>query len=112
LLLDEYPESRLVIFSRKRPTLNDALHSVACLYPTDDEMLLTDYINNESAASSLLVEVFGFGHGAVFINGKRIDEWESDLQCLLFFYIVHHGSASRETLLNVFFKNEALPAAT
>jgi DNA-binding SARP family transcriptional activator len=101
-VLSEHPSCRIVLFSRHLPDLAPNHRAQASIFPIDEEIGLIDYFGRQAQT---IVEFFGFGSGAIAINGKRVDQWQDETQLLIVFYLLEKGRARRETLLSLFWED-------
>jgi len=87
--------SRTVIFTRdvQREWFQDAiLRGSMTLYDDLDELGI-------GYRGQPRLDVFAFGQGEVYWNGRRITEWEGELPKSLFFFLVHRRVVSRDEIL-------------
>lgn len=104
--------SRVFLFFRTLPT---AIMSAASMEPAihvvrperaDGEM-------TQPAASGASLDVTGFGHGQVLVNGRRISRWDGDQTRKLFFMLIDHAEGiSREVIFEQFWPEASVKKAT
>lgn len=104
---------RVVLIGRTIPhmLLNDEqLRQCSALLPTDDSVLLTNYLQSNEAEHTLEVSVFG--KGRVVLDGRPITNWDGVLPRILFFYLVDRGMATRNDIFDTFWPNMPKREAT
>jgi DNA-binding SARP family transcriptional activator len=106
-VLNEHLSCRIVLFSRHLPDLTPNHRAQASIFPIDEEIGLIDYFGRQERT---VVEFFGFGSGAIAINGKRIDLWQDEAQVLILFYLLEKGRVKRETLISLFWSDASVKA--
>jgi DNA-binding SARP family transcriptional activator len=62
--------------------------------------------------SRVLLEVRALGSGQVFINGRRIDQWDGALPRALFFYFIDRGMTTRDEVFSTFWPELSTREAT
>lgn len=111
--LKRYPHCRIYIFSRELPyqVLSDAdLRPKTAFIPHDPSFMLWDYAQREPEPT--LLEVRSFGEGHVYLNGKRVTNWDGILPRSLFFYLVDKGMTTRNDIFETFWPNLTVREAT
>jgi DNA-binding SARP family transcriptional activator len=103
-VLNTYPKTAIVIFSRDLPQLSEEQRNIASIFPIDEEMGLIDFYQQTNP----VLEFFGFGRGAIAINGRRKEQYLRDEELELLFYLLENGRSSRDTLMKVLW-NELHP---
>lgn len=58
------------------------------------------------------LEVYAFGQGHVFVDGREITQWEGALPRNLFFYLVDHPLITRDEIFEIFWPNLSVKEAT
>lgn len=58
------------------------------------------------------LEVYAFGRGHVFVNGREITQWDGALPRNLFFYFMDHPMVTRDEIFEVFWPNLSIKEAT
>ncbi len=99
------PKKRVVVISRliAHDLLEDEEFRQYCQFiPTNDKLMLYDYAKRDT--SRTLIEVQSFGSGQVYINGRKIDQWDGILPRQLFFYLADRGMATRHDIFATFWE--------
>lgn len=112
-LMQDYPNSRFIIFSRQIPECilqNGTLRAQSSFIPNDASFMLWDYALQDPAIK--LLEVRAFGEGQVLLNGQPIDTWDGVLPRSLFFYLVDRGMTTRNEIFETFWPNLPTKEAT
>lgn len=112
-LLDEMPETRLILAGRRVPTRivqDNGLASDVRFYPTDDNRMLHDY--REMKSDEHLLEVRAFGSGHVLLDGKPIENWDGVLPRTLFFFLIDRGMVTRDVIFETFWPHMNVREAT
>jgi DNA-binding SARP family transcriptional activator len=112
-LLSQLRTGRVVILSRDVPRCvlnNDALRSQTHFVPTDETLMLSDYVQQNDDA--ILLEVRALGAGRILLNGKNIDNWDGVLPRSLFFYLVDRGMTTRSEIFDTFWPSLSTREAT
>lgn len=78
--------------------------------PTDENLMLFDYAQRDP--SKTLIEVKAFGSGAVYVNGRQIEQWDGILPRQLFFYLADRGMTTRNDIFDTFWSQLQTREAT
>ncbi len=68
--------------------------------------------STDAIADEPVLEVYGFGDGRAFIDGRLAEGWEGPLVERLFFYFVDHPMTSRDNIFEVFWPEVPVREAT
>jgi len=113
VVLDSYPNARIVLLTRSIPPgvlKNQELRSQAAFVPAEKALMLQDYASIED--DRMILEVRAFGEGTVILNGNPITSWDGVLPRSLFFYLVDRGMVTRSEIFDTFWPTLSTSEAT
>ena len=110
--LNEQSKPRWVIVSRDITLfeMDDDLRANSCFIPHHDDMMMVNYVRQDRERP--LLEVYAFGKGRIYADGKAIDDWDGLLPRALFFYIIDKGMVTRDDIFKTFWPQLTKKEAT
>ncbi|HLY27134.1 MAG TPA: BTAD domain-containing putative transcriptional regulator [Aggregatilineales bacterium] len=104
LILALPDNSKLVINSRRLSyePWQSLVHSGEAVVLGEEQALDGGILTASADAKHPHLEVYAFGRGSVYINGREIEEWDGPLPRNLFFYFMDHPMVTRDEIFETF----------